>query len=105
MATAPQAFASLPSISPAVADWVESIRQLTTPDQVHWCDGSAAALARLKAGLEKSGELKQLNPQAFPGCHIAYSHPSDVARVEHLTFRSEERRVGKECRSRWSPYH
>src|SRR5256885_16984390 len=23
----------------------------------------------------------------------------------HLNFRSEERRVGKECRSRWSPYH
>src|SRR5712692_5213652 len=22
-----------------------------------------------------------------------------------LIFRSEERRVGKECRSRWSPYH
>ena len=22
-----------------------------------------------------------------------------------LDFRSEERRVGKECRSRWSPYH
>ena len=22
-----------------------------------------------------------------------------------LTSRSEERRVGKECRSRWSPYH
>ena len=22
-----------------------------------------------------------------------------------LFFRSEERRVGKECRSRWSPYH
>ena len=21
------------------------------------------------------------------------------------TWRSEERRVGKECRSRWSPYH
>ena len=25
--------------------------------------------------------------------------------VEFLTLRSEERRVGKECRSRWSPYH
>src|SRR5256886_10653591 len=24
---------------------------------------------------------------------------------ERLTHRSEERRVGKECRSRWSPYH
>src|SRR2546425_12005002 len=23
----------------------------------------------------------------------------------NLSFRSEERRVGKECRSRWSPYH
>ena len=22
-----------------------------------------------------------------------------------FTLRSEERRVGKECRSRWSPYH
>ena len=25
--------------------------------------------------------------------------------VENLSSRSEERRVGKECRSRWSPYH
>src|SRR3712207_9072306 len=24
---------------------------------------------------------------------------------EQVAFRSEERRVGKECRSRWSPYH
>ena len=23
----------------------------------------------------------------------------------HTPIRSEERRVGKECRSRWSPYH
>ena len=27
-----------------------------------------------------------------------------AAALEYLT-RSEERRVGKECRSRWSPYH
>src|SRR2546429_8754780 len=26
-------------------------------------------------------------------------------RVDSSAFRSEERRVGKECRSRWSPYH
>ena len=25
--------------------------------------------------------------------------------VQHEALRSEERRVGKECRSRWSPYH
>ena len=86
MATAPQSFAQLPELSPAVADWVESVRQLTTPDKVQWCDGSAAELGRLKQTLEKTSELKQLNQATFPGCHIAYSHPSDVARVEHLTF-------------------
>ena len=26
-------------------------------------------------------------------------------KAELETHRSEERRVGKECRSRWSPYH
>src|SRR2546429_2745919 len=31
-------------------------------------------------------------------------HP-DSASIAHTYFRSEERRVGKECRSRWSPYH
>ena len=25
--------------------------------------------------------------------------------LEEYVVRSEERRVGKECRSRWSPYH
>ena len=27
------------------------------------------------------------------------------ASFELMSIRSEERRVGKECRSRWSPYH
>ena len=25
--------------------------------------------------------------------------------IKNIKHRSEERRVGKECRSRWSPYH
>src|SRR5574344_1859581 len=29
----------------------------------------------------------------------------DEKRFKRKSFRSEERRVGKECRSRWSPYH
>ena len=28
-----------------------------------------------------------------------------LERLENIRSRSEERRVGKECRSRWSPYH
>ena len=31
---------------------------------------------------------------------------SEIAlRAAQILLRSEERRVGKECRSRWSPYH
>ena len=30
---------------------------------------------------------------------------SHTRSLEELGYRSEERRVGKECRSRWSPYH
>ena len=30
---------------------------------------------------------------------------SIYAKQKFLKLRSEERRVGKECRSRWSPYH
>ena len=29
----------------------------------------------------------------------------EVQLPNHIEGRSEERRVGKECRSRWSPYH
>ena len=29
----------------------------------------------------------------------------DFTTMEFVVKRSEERRVGKECRSRWSPYH
>src|SRR3712207_7211554 len=31
--------------------------------------------------------------------------PSNKAAINSQRSRSEERRVGKECRSRWSPYH
>ena len=32
-------------------------------------------------------------------------HDHEFLRMQHNHARSEERRVGKECRSRWSPYH
>ena len=36
---------------------------------------------------------------------IAFGCPSMGEEVLEEDDRSEERRVGKECRSRWSPYH
>src|SRR5256885_15409648 len=34
-----------------------------------------------------------------------YRMQLEQLRLAPATIRSEERRVGKECRSRWSPYH
>src|SRR3712207_7010909 len=36
---------------------------------------------------------------------LTRSQGVDRVRLARDSFRSEERRVGKECRSRWSPYH
>ena len=37
---------------------------------------------------------------------LGYAEPTPIqAQAIHAVLRSEERRVGKECRSRWSPYH
>ena len=51
--------------------------------------------ATLVYGIAGSGDLKQMGRIGLKA--IVY--------FEIVTTRSEERRVGKECRSRWSPYH
>ena len=86
MATAAYLLTPLSQLSPGVADWVDSVRELTQPRAIHWCDGSEAEQRELTAKLLRDGELKALNPEFFPGCNLARSSPSDVARVEHLTF-------------------
>jgi phosphoenolpyruvate carboxykinase (GTP) len=66
--------------------WVESVSQLTRPDRVVWCDGSAEENDRLVAGMLQDGTLLRLDEKAAPGCTLHRSHSSDVARTEHLTF-------------------
>jgi phosphoenolpyruvate carboxykinase (GTP) len=66
--------------------WVQSVAELTKPAQIHWCDGSLAEDAALKALMVQNGDLLALNPQTHPNSYLHRSHPTDVARVEHLTF-------------------
>src|SRR5580658_5655460 len=86
MATAPHTLASLSDVSKSVADWVASVRELTQPEKIHWCDGSQVEFQRLRGELLARGELRELNQKTFPDCQLYRSDPSDVARVEHLTF-------------------
>ena len=93
MATPAHTMTPLPELCGAVSAWVSSVRELTQPAAVYWCEGTEAEARELTAGLLRTGELLALNAARFPGCHLYRSDPSDVARVEHLTYictRSQE---------------
>ncbi len=86
MSTASPLPMPMSQLSRPVTEWVDSVRALTQPDDVYWCDGSATERHRLIAELVRGGQLLRLNPEQFPDCHLYRSHPGDVARVEHLTY-------------------
>ena len=70
----------------ALNDWVAQVARLTRPEHIHWCDGSDAEARMLNERMLASGDLLALNPDTHPDCFLHRSNPSDVARVEHLTF-------------------
>ena len=57
------------------------------------CYNSAAYMDRAVESILKGGE------------DVEILIVDDGSKDDTLKIRSEERRVGKECRSRWSPYH
>ena len=66
--------------------WVSEVESLVKPARVAWCDGSAPENVRLVEGMLADGTLHRLHEEKAPGCTLHRSHPSDVARTEHLTF-------------------
>ena len=69
-----------------VERWVEQVAATLRPDRVAWCDGSEAENARLVDQMLADGTLQRLHEEKAPGSYLHRSHPSDVARTEHLTF-------------------
>ena len=65
---------------------MEQVAALTRPDRIHWCDGSRKEHDGLVSGLVDSGGLIPLKGNQFADCYLHRSDPSDVARVENLTF-------------------
>src|SRR3712207_8088393 len=70
------------------------------------CSSDLAARAKTNAAVRQAAPRLNLMVEHSPSSllHLCLGPPRG-GRLFPAARRSEERRVGKECRSRWSPYH
>jgi phosphoenolpyruvate carboxykinase (GTP) len=78
--------AKLPTQHEELLAWVTNFAKLTQAKNVVWCDGSKKEYNEMCDIMVKGGVFTKLNPKKRPGCYLARSHWSDVARVEDRTY-------------------
>ena len=71
--------------------WVERVAELTTPEAIHWADGSPEEYQKMLDLMVEGGTAEWLDAGKKPNSILVRSDPADVARVEDRTFICSEK--------------
>ena len=81
--------------------WVDKWNKVCTPDKIVVVKGTKAEHTAICEMMVKKGQFIKLNQAKRPGCYLARSHESDVARVEGRTFICSKKEIDAGPTNHW----
>ena len=88
-------------VNAKVFAWVDKWNKLCTPDKIVVVKGTKEEHTAICEMMVKKGQFIKLNDKKRPGCYLARSHESDVARVEGRTFICSKREIDAGPTNHW----